>query len=69
MSDELKFFVLLIEKYAYDKGLPTAQVLKSWDEHGITQEVYDGYWAYHQEAIQNAYADIESLLATGQHAW
>jgi len=27
----------------------------------------DGYWRYHQEAIQNAYADIDSLLATGKH--
>lgn len=69
MSDELKFFMLLIEKYAYDKGLPTGEVLRAWDDAGITQDVYDGYWAYHQESIENAYQDIESLLATGEHAW
>lgn len=61
MSEKLEFFLLLIEKYAYDKGLPTAEVLRTWDEHGATQEIYDGYWVYHQEAIQNDYADIESL--------
>lgn len=69
MNEELRFFILLIEKYAYDKGIPTGDVLREWDEKGITQEIYDGYWSYHQEAIQNAYQDIESLLATGEHAW
>ena len=44
-------------------------MLRLWDERGVTQEIYDGYWAYHQEALQNAYADIESLVATGEHAW
>ena len=53
--------------YAYDRNRLTGDVLKEWDEKGITQEIYDGYWAYHQEAIQNAYADIDSLAATGKH--
>ena len=68
MSDELKFFVFLIECYAYHHNRPTGDVLREWDEHGITQEVLDGYWQYHQEAIQNAFADIDCLLATGEHA-
>ena len=67
MSDELKFFLLLLEKYAYDRNRLTGDVLREWDEKGITQEIYDGYWTYHQEAIQNAYADIDSLVATGKH--
>ena len=68
MSDELKFFLLLIEKYASDKGVSTASVLREWDDKGVTQEIYDGYFQYHQEAIQNAYADVESLVQTGRHA-
>ncbi len=68
MNEELRFFILLIEKYACDHGRPTGDVLREWDEKGITQEIYDGYWQYHQEAIQNAYADIDSLAATGKHA-
>ena len=67
MSDELKFFILLIEKYAYDRNRPTGDVLREWDEKGVTQEIFDGYWQYSQEAIQNAYADIDSLVATGRH--
>ena len=68
MSEELKFFVLLIEKYACEKNRPTGEVLQEWDEKGVTQKIYDGYWQYHQEAIQNAYRDIDSLVATGRHA-
>ena len=69
MSDELKFFLLLLEKYAYDKGLPTAEVYREWESKGILQEIYDGYEVYHTERIENAYEDIESLAATGKHAW
>ena len=69
MSEELKFFLFLIERYASLKGRLTGDVLREWDEKGITQRIYDGYWQYHQEAIENAYADIDSLAATGQHAY
>lgn len=68
MGEELEFFIFLIEKYAYDKGRSTGDVLREWDEKGITQEIYDGYFQYHQEAIENAYADIDSLASTGHHA-
>jgi len=44
MSEELNFFLFLIERYAHHKGKPTGTVLKEWDARGITQEVFDGYW-------------------------
>ena len=69
MTEEMKFFLFLIERYARFKGRPTGEVLQEWDRKGITQEIYDGYWQYHQEAIQNAYMDIDSLTATGRHAF
>lgn len=68
MTDEMLFFLFLIERYADHKGRPTGDVLREWDEKGVTQEIYDGYFQYHQEAIQNAYADIDSLVTTGKHA-
>ena len=68
MSEEMKFFLLLIEKYACEKNRLTGDVLREWDEKGVTQEIYDSYWQYHQEAIQNAFRDIDSLVATGRHA-
>ena len=69
MTKELKFFIYLIECYACEKNRPTGDVLKEWDEHGITQEIYDNYEMYHQESIENPYEDIDSLLLTGKHAW
>lgn len=69
MTKEMKFFMYLIECYACVKSRSTRDVLKEWDEHGITQEIYDNYEMYHQERIENAYNDIDSLLKTGKHAW
>ena len=69
MSDEMRFFLFLIERYADYKGRPTGDVLREWDQKGVTQEIFDGYFQYHQEAIQNAYRDIDSLVATGAHTF
>ncbi|MBQ7417791.1 MAG: DUF3791 domain-containing protein [Acidaminococcaceae bacterium] len=69
MTNEMKFFLFLIERYAAAKGLPTGDVLREWDSHGITQEIYNNYEMYHQERLENAYEDIDCLLATGKHAW
>lgn len=52
----------LLECYACEKKRPTAEVMKEWDERGITQRVRDNYLQYHAEAIGNAYADIDSML-------
>lgn len=68
MTEEMKFFLFLIERYANHKGRPTGDVLREWDTKGITQKIYDGYWQYHQEAIQNAYIDIDNLITSNQHA-
>ncbi len=69
MSKEMEFFLFLIERYADAHNMPTGDVLKEWDKKGITQEVFDGYFQYHQERLENAYDDINSLLVTGKHAW
>ena len=69
MPEEMKFFMYLLEYYASYRGKKTGDVLKEWDEKGITQSVYDNYWGYHTERIENAFKDIDSLLATGKHAW
>lgn len=68
MSNEMEFFIYLLEHYAEVKGRPSGEVLREWDERGITQEIYDGWWQYHQERIENAYCDIECLIETGEHA-
>lgn len=68
LSEEMWFFMYLLECYAAFKNRNTGEVLRDWDERGITQEVYDGWWRYHQERIENAYCDIECLMETGEHA-
>ena len=69
MTEEMKFFLFLIERYANNYNRSTGDVLKEWDEKGLTQEIFDGYFQYHQERLENAYEDINSLVATGKHAW
>ena len=67
-NEALWFFGYLLERYACAKNRNAGDVLREWDERGVTQEIFDGYFQYHQEAIENAYEDIDSLLATGRHS-
>lgn len=69
MSEEMQFFMYLLEYYAAYKDAKTGNVLKEWDKCGITQIIYDNYWIYHTERIENAFMDIDSLISTGKHAW
>ena len=62
LAEEFLFFNYLLEKYATYSGKTANDVLKEWDRRGITQTVYDNYWRYHTERIENAYADIDALL-------
>lgn len=63
-TKEMFFFLFLIEKYATAKERPTGDVLREWDQKEITKEIFDSYFQYHQEGIENAYADIDCLVST-----
>ena len=69
MSKEFLFFSYLVESYAQHKGISPAEALRLWNERGITGFIYDMYEMYHAEAIENAFVDIDSLIATGNPAW
>lgn len=69
MSEEMKFFIYLLEYYAAYKNRKTGDVIIEWENHGILQKIYDNYWVYHTERIENAYMDIDSLIQTGKSAW
>ena len=62
LDEEKKFFIYLLEHYAAYKNKATAQVLSEWDGKKITQKVYDNYWLYQTEAMENAYKDIDAML-------
>lgn len=69
LSDEMDFFILLLTYYAAYKNKTVSNVLNEWENNNITQEIYNNYWNYHTERIENAYEDIDSLIKTGKHAW
>lgn len=69
MTEEMKFFMYLLECYAGYKNKKTGDVMKEWEECGIIQKIYDNYWVYHTECIENAYMDIDCLMQTGKFAW
>lgn len=63
MSKETEFFLYLIERYAEKKGKTATQVLKEWDDLELTDFIYDMYEIYHVERLQNAFDDIDELMA------
>lgn len=69
LSAETDFFILLLNNYALHKQRAAGDILREWNEKGLTKEIYDGYFGYHQEALQNAFTDIDSLMETGKHAY
>lgn len=69
MCDEMDFFIYLLESYAVYKQRLSRDILREWDDKGITQEIYDCYWGYHAEDLQNAFDDIDSLVTAGEHRW
>jgi uncharacterized protein (DUF1015 family) len=69
MSKEADFFIYLIERYAENKNITASEVLKILDEKNLTDFVYSMYEMYHTESINNAFTDIDSLIATGKPAW
>ena len=68
MSAEMEYFIYLLEYYAEYAKKPARDVLKNWDDKGITDKIFNGYFKYHQERIENAFEDIDSLIETGKHA-
>jgi hypothetical protein len=62
MSCEHNFFLYLLEKYAEYKNIPTSDLLKKFDETGISEYIMQMYPMYHTERIENAFADIDRKI-------
>ncbi len=63
MSKPSEFFIYLIERYAAYKRTSADKILAFWDELDLTDFIYDMYEIYHTERLQNAFDDIDSLIA------
>ena len=69
LPKEFVFFTYLLESYAQSRHMSAAAVLSALDARGRTEFVYDMYEMYHSEDIENAFRDIDNLIATGEPAW
>ena len=69
MSKQLAFFAYLLECYAQHKHTTAGEILNTLDAKNLTDYVFDMYEMYHAEAIENAFADLDSLISTGKPAW
>lgn len=49
----------LLENYARNKNTTAEVVYDEWEKRGIIQYIYDMYERYHQEALENAYEDMQ----------
>jgi hypothetical protein len=68
MTKEIEFFTFLLEQYAAYKKTSADKILKQLDELKLTDFIISMYEMYHSEAIQNAYDDIDRLIAEKQSA-
>ena len=51
-------------------GTPTrARYSNCWMKKKLTDFVYGMYEMYHTESLENAFRDLDSLIATGKPAW
>ncbi len=66
MDKEMEFFIFLIENYAEYKNTRADEILKLWDKLNLTDFIYDMYERYHIERLENAFEDIDRLVAEKQ---
>jgi len=69
MSKELKFFMYLMEHYAEHKNTLPGDVMKILQEKELLDLVIESYEIYHVERLENAFMDLDSLIATGKVAY
>lgn len=63
MSKEYAFFIYLLERYAEHRQVSAQKVLAMWESLGITQFIVDMYELYHIERLENAFEDIDRMMA------
>ena len=63
MAKEMDFFSFLMEQYAAYKGTTANKILARLEEKKQTDFVYSMYERYHTEAIENAFDDLDKILA------
>jgi hypothetical protein len=62
VSNETRFFIFLLEKYAEHKNATAPKILKKWEETGLIDYINAMYEQYHTERIENAFEDIDRKM-------
>jgi hypothetical protein len=62
VSNETRFFIFLLEKYAEYKNMPATEVLKLWKKGGLIGYINAMYEQYHTERLENAFEDIDRKM-------
>lgn len=63
MSEQAKFFLYLIERYAAYKSISANEVLSEWERLSVADMIYDMYEIYHCERLENAFDDIDRIVS------
>lgn len=66
MGKEMEFFIFLLENYAEYKNTTADKILELWDKLKLTDFIYDMYERYQIERLENAFEDIDRLVAEKQ---
>jgi hypothetical protein len=61
-KSEMKFFILLLESYSFDKNESPVKILDQWRGKRIVKYINDSYEMYHTERLENAFEDIDKKL-------
>ena len=64
MSKEFQFFIYLLERYAEHLGVTADVVYRRLSQKGLVDYAVNMYDLYHVEAIENAFADLNSRLSS-----
>ena len=62
MSEESRYLIYFIEQYALSKGINGEKVYNLLNENNLLEYIKEMYNTYHTERVENAIADIDSLL-------
>jgi len=62
LSEESRYFLYLIEQYALHKSINGKQALDLFEKQNLVEYIYDMYYTYHTERVENAIEDIDNKL-------
>ncbi|MCL2218328.1 MAG: DUF3791 domain-containing protein [Chitinispirillia bacterium] len=62
LSDESRYFIFLLERYALAKGITGVDALDLFEGWGIVDYIYSMYCTYHTQRTENAIDDIDRVI-------